>query len=79
MTKQEQEKYKDLKPVAVFPINSYDGVEILTIEYGIEDYVIVRYNQGNIHRKRIYTSTKNRNYFNIYDMRIYLDECLKVD
>lgn len=82
MTKQERAKYLDKKPVAVYyPRSTGGGIEILDIENGYYDYAIVRYNLGrpqNVHKVRIRHSANNRAFFIIYDMKIYLDECMRV-
>ena len=82
MTKQERAKYLDKKPVAVYPMSNHGGIEILDIENGYYDYAIVRYNLGrpeNMHKVRIRHNAHHRSFFIIYDMRIYLDECMRVD
>lgn len=82
MTKQERAKYLDKKPVAVYPMNNYGGLEILDIENGYYDYAIVRYNFGipeKLHKVRVRISGRKRSFFIIYSTRIYLDECIRVD
>lgn len=57
MNKQDKEKYRDVKPIGVYGMNNWGGVEVLGIEHGIEDYVIARFNFGgepqNPHRCKI--------------------------
>lgn len=82
MTKQEMEQYRDKKPIAVYPMSNWGGIEILDIVYGIEDYVIWRYNYGEpediIHRAKILTGPKGYSFIRLNDTRIRLDECMKV-
>lgn len=46
MNKQDKDKYRDVEPIGVYGMNNWGGVEVLGIEYGIEDYVIARFNFG---------------------------------
>lgn len=82
MTKQEMEQYRDKKPIAVYPMSNWGGIEILDIVYDIEDYVIWRYNCGEpeeiLHRAKIQTSTTGRFFIRLNESRIMLDECMRV-
>ena len=82
MTKQEMEKYKDKKPIAVYPMSNWGGVEILDIEYGIDDYVIWRYNCGEpekiLHKAKIKDSGRGYQYIQLNEFRVRLDECMRV-
>ena len=73
MTKQEKMQYADKKPIAVYPMSNWGGVEILDILYGIEDYVVARYYGKSYHKVKI-----NGNSFRIGRFTIRLDECLRV-
>lgn len=57
MTKEEIAEYSSKKPIAVYPMSNWGGVEILDIIYGIDDYAIWRFNFGEpeekIHRSKI--------------------------
>ena len=75
--------------IAVYADSAYTGLEILAIEYGIDDYVIVRdwrtvfTQQGKkkveeIHRYKIYYGNKHT-YFNYRNRcRYYLDDFMRV-
>ena len=81
MTREEMQKYRDAKPVAVYSFGLC-GIEILDIEYGINDAVIYRFCSGSEevekpHRARIYYSNNDRNYFLYNGRRIHLDECMR--
>ena len=82
MTKQEMEKYKDKKPVAVYPTDNWGGVEILDIEYGIDDFVIWRYNYGEpekkLHRAKIHTNPAGYPFIRLNETIVRLDECMRV-
>lgn len=51
MTKEEIAKYENKEPIAVYPISNWGGIEILDILYGVDDYVIWRYNFGEPEKK----------------------------
>lgn len=80
MTKQEMEKYKDSKPIAVHSISNFGGVEIMDIEYGIEDYAIWRYNFGEpekrLHRSKI-GNGNGYQFIQVDDFRIRLDKFIR--
>ena len=72
----------DAKVIAVYGMCNFGGIEILGIEYGIDDRIVYRYNFGQpenkIHKVRTYDSVNGRSYFNTKFGRIYLDECIRV-
>ena len=76
-------KYADTKAVGYIntAFTQWGGIEILDIEYGIEDYVIACFNFGNgrydFRRHKIYTSTSGRQYFRKQGVRYYFDEVMK--
>ena len=81
MTRAEMEVYKDKKPIAVYPMSNWGGVEILDVQYGIEDYAIARYNFGKaedkVHRVKIKYSADSA-YIRLDGNQIRLDECMRV-
>ena len=83
MTRPEKNLYRNINSVAVYPMISWGGLEILAIEHGIEDYVVYREhfgeNESEAHRVKIRTSTSNRSYFIYNSTRIYLDQCFRVE
>ena len=82
MTRRDMEQYKDKTPIAVFPMSNWGGVEILGIEYDIDDYVVCRYNFGEpeekLHRLMIRTDNDGQTFFVLDSRTIYLDECMRV-
>lgn len=72
----------DIKVIAVYGMCNFGGIEILDIEYGINDRIVYRYNFGQsenkIHKARTYDTVGGRLYFNTKHGRIYLDECMSV-
>ena len=62
------------KAIAVYGISNNAGLAILSIEYGIEDYIIYADPLDYKHRVKIYYT--NRPYFLYGRRRVYLDECM---
>ena len=81
MTKTEMEQYKDKKPIGVYPMSNWGGVEILDVLHGIDDYAVWRYNFGEpeekIHKTKIRYGV-NRAYIITDSGQIRLDECMRV-
>lgn len=81
MTKQEQEQYKEKKPVAVFGMTNCGGIEIMDILYGIDDYVVYRWNFGTpteVHKAKINYGSKHDSFRTSAGYSIRLDECMRV-
>ena len=72
----------DAKVIAVCTMCNFGGIEILNVEYGIDDRIVYRYNFGQpenkMHKARIYYGAGDMPYFNTKFGRIYLDECIRV-
>ncbi len=85
MTKTEREGmndyYKGRKPLAVYPMSNWGGVEVLDIIYGIDDYAVVRYNFGDVeekvHKLKIRYDSGSP-YVRLDGNRIRFDECMRV-
>jgi len=73
-------EYKDKKPIESLCLSNWGGIEILDIVYGIDDYVVYRFNYGTpekIHKAKIIYGTKV-NSFRAYDNKRYrLDDFIK--
>jgi hypothetical protein len=67
---------------AVYSLTVFNHIEILSIEYGINDYIIFRYNndgqRDRKHRAKIRETADGRPYFRTYSLKIPLDECIRV-
>lgn len=74
MTKEEKRRYMDMPTVAVWSDGLF-GVEIKSIEYGIEDYVVFVVSD-RVYRDKIYYTT-SRTYFRWLGRTIRLDECIR--
>lgn len=71
-------QYKDAKAIATLGLNYFGGIEILAIEHGIDDYVIVRGYTDDLHRYKIKYDT-SRPYFTYCNgCRYHLDEFIKL-
>jgi hypothetical protein len=81
MTKQEIAQYQDKKPIAVYPMGSWGGIEILDIINGIDDYVIWRYNYGSpdkLHKAKVLINDVGHQYIRISGSRVKLDNFMRV-
>ena len=80
MNKTEKANYNNMDVKAVYSMGLI-GIEIISIEYDVDDYIIYRY-MGRYHKVKIYYSGYNteneKPYFRFYNRRIYLDECMRV-
>jgi hypothetical protein len=75
-------KMSDIKVISVYAISNFGGIEILNVEYDIDDRIVYRYNFGQpenkIHKARIYYGAGDMPYFNTKFGRIYLKDCMRV-
>ena len=80
MTKKEQEMYLEKKPVAVYPMSNWGGIEILDILYGIDDKVVYRFNFGEpkeCHVAKIRHGVNHSSFKTVAGYSIRLDECMR--
>ena len=67
--------------VAYYPVATNVVVVIYDIVYGIDDKIKFAWNIGEKVKKLSYSKIRNdkegRSYFNSYNHKIYLDECLR--
>lgn len=74
---------KDKPPIAVLSLNNFGGIEILDVEYGINDYVVTAVNNAGKRcccgRHKIDTTAAGRSYFRFGNNRYYLDEFLRTN
>ena len=76
-------KYADTKAVGYINtcFTQWGGIEILDIEYGIEDYVIACVNFGkgryDFRRHKIYTTPSGRRYFRKQGVKYCFDEIIR--
>ena len=81
MTKEEKKAYENKRPVAVYPMSNWGGIEILDILYGIEDYVVYRFNFGEpqeLHRSKIRYGVNHSSFRTPAGYSVRLDECERV-
>ena len=78
MNKSLREFYEKKNPIAVIGITNISSIQILDIEYGIDDYVIIKGFTGDIHRHKIYYSVRKGMYFKYGNARYYLKHFLKI-
>lgn len=72
-------QYENTKPIGVFTLCNFGGIEILNI---IDDYVIACFNFGTgrqqIRTHKIYYTTSGRAYIRKQGNRYYFDEFMRV-
>ena len=80
MTKQEKNQVLESETIAYF--SGFGGIEIKSIQYDIEDYVIFVSGAwtGNkqAHKSKIYYSATDNDFFRYGNYRIPLNECIRV-
>ena len=68
-----------LKTVATYVICNNLSINIIDIEYGIEDKILWKWsNSDKLHKTKIYNSRKGRYYFLVDKIRYYLDEFINL-
>lgn len=79
MNKHEKENYMNKDSIAYY--SGFGGIEIKTIEYGINDSVIfvsgAWCSNKSVHKARIYYGN-NKTYFHYGNYRIPFDECIRM-
>ena len=78
MNKSLREFYEKKNPIAAMGITNISSIQILDIEYGIDDYAIIKGFAGDIHRYKIYYSVRKGMYFKYGNTRYYLKHFLKI-
>lgn len=80
MTKKE---YCNHHPVCAMYSFGYTGLEIHGIEYGLDDYIIYKYTDGekvySYHKSKIQYTTNGNAYFVWCGRRISLNECMRTN
>ena len=75
-------KYENAKPIGVYCISNWGGIEILDIIYGIDDKLVSCFNFGNgrkyIRSTKIRYDAKGNQYIERRGVRYYLDEFMRV-
>ena len=77
MNKSLRELYEKKNPIAVIGITNISSIQILDIECGIDDYAIIKGFAGDIHKIKIYDSTKGA-YFKYSNSRYYIKDFMKI-
>ena len=81
MKKTLAERYKDVKPVGVYPISNWGGLVILEIEDGGE-YAVSAFDWGegiqNVRSTRIMYSDSGRPHIRRYGVNYYFDQIMRV-
>lgn len=79
MSKAEQDMYLAKRPIAVFPMTNWGGIEILAID---EETVVYRWAFGNklseAHKSKIRYGANHNSFKTSAGYSIRLDECMRV-
>ena len=81
MTKEEKRAYEGKRPIATYLMNNWGGIEIMDILYGIDDYVVYRFNFGEpqeLHTAKIRYGVNHSSFRTSAGYSIRLDECERV-
>jgi hypothetical protein len=81
MSKAEQAKYLEKRPVAVYPMTNWGGIEIMDVLYGIDDRIVYRFNFGTpdeCHVAKIRYGANHDSFKTTAGYSIRLDECMRV-
>lgn len=78
MTRKEIERYSKAKPLAVIGITNNCGLAILEMQYGIDDYVVVKGFTGDIHRYKLHYNNKGIYFKYCNGLRYYMHQFMKV-
>lgn len=73
-------KYAETSPLGTLHLNNWGGLEILEIEYSIDDYAIASFNFGTrqqIRRHKICYTPAGRAYIRKQGRRYYFDEIMR--
>lgn len=80
-TKEVIEHYNERGPVATYCLSNCGGIEIMDILYGIDDYVVYRWNFGTpteLHTAKIRYGANHSSFRTSAGYSIRLDECMRV-
>jgi len=73
--------YAETAAIGYYSMSNFGGLEILDVEYGINDRLITCFNWGTgrqmIRRNTIYTTRDGRQYIRKAGRRFYLDEMMR--
>lgn len=75
------EKYNETQAIGYYTLSNFGGLEILDVEYGINDKLVTCFNWGTgrqmIRRNTVFTTLGGRQYIRKAGDRYYLDEMMK--
>lgn len=80
-TKEVIEHYNERGPIATYCMSNWGGIEIMDILYGIDDYVVYRFNFGEpqeLHQAKIRYGVNHSSFRTSAGYSIRLDECMRV-
>jgi len=79
MTSREKKAYIEMKPAAYY--SGFGGIEIKSIEYGIEDYIVfvagAWCSDKTVHKEIVEYDENGNSFFKYKRNHIPLDECIR--
>ena len=81
MTKKEKKVYEGKRPIAVYGLSNWGGIEILDIIHSIDDYVVYRFNFGEpqeLRTAKVRYGANHSSFRTSAGYSIRLDECERV-
>ena len=81
MTKKEKKEYENKRPIGVYCMSNFGGIEIMDILCGIDDYVVYRWNFGTpteVHKAKINYGVNHSSFRTSAGYSIRLDDCMRV-
>lgn len=77
MTAEERNYYANKPTIAVCPITQFEGLKILDIIHGTEDYVVYKFGD-EVHKAKVSYGNKGGKFrFNSLGITLYLDNCIR--
>lgn len=81
MKKALYKEYENIEAIGYYCMGNYGGLEVLDIEYGIDDKLITCFNFGTgrqmIRRNKVLTTSNGRLYIRKAGYRFYLDNIMR--
>lgn len=81
MTKEEKKVYEGKRPIAVYCLSNWGGIEIIDIIHSVDDYVVYRFNFGEpqeLRTAKIRYGVNHSSFRTSAGYSIRLDECERV-
>ena len=79
MKKRYKQYYESAKPIATQCVTNNCSIDIMDINYGVDEFVVVRGYIGDIHKYKLNITKNGRMFFTYQNgLRYYVDEFMAV-